>query len=720
MAKQREEGKSSVNNILQVIDSAKSDVSKFTMFIPTLTKTLEQRLKTFQAGKLTEHLDSWKSLTNDKEILDMVTGTTIDFHTQPVQHNVPLQKNLTPLEGQIIDNEVSKLLSKGVIVKSDHEDMEFISPIFLRPKKDGSNRMILNLKALNKYVQYYHFKMETLMSAVRLMTPNCYMSTIDLKDAYYSVPIRLDHQKYLSFRWKGSIYKFVCFPNGLSLCPRKFTKLLKPLFACLRQSGCLITSYIDDNYIQGSSHEDCVKSVLDTISAYSKLGFYIHPEKSILYPSQEITYLGFTLNSVHMTVKLTNEKAIKIQQECISIIKLRTITIRQVARLLGLIVSSFPGVMWGPLHYRKLEGEKINALAKAKGNFDAFMQLSPTAKDDISWWASNVRDSFNVVSHGTPGVHVHSDASKTGWGGTCNGVPCGGPWTPTESELHINVLEIKAAFLTLKCYAEKLSNKHVRINIDNMTAVSAINHMGTSHSLLCNQLASELWSWCIEKNIWLSAAYIPGKDNVIADYESRRKSDMSKEWMLDPILLRQAFTLLNVSPDMDLFASRLNNQFSKFASYRPEPGTSAVDAFTLDWENINLYAFPPFSVASRVLQKLQDNKATGIIVLPNWPTQVWFSKAMRMLIQHPVLLQKSKHLLKLPSRPSQVHPLSQKLSLLVCHLSGNSCKVKDFHKKLQTSSYPPGGKELKNNIKPTWISGQSSAIPEGLILFQHL
>ena len=70
--------------------------------------------------------------------------------------------------------------------------------------------------------------METLASAIKLMTPKCFMATLDLKDAYYTVPIKLEHQKYLTFRWKDNKYKFVCFPYGLSLCPRKFTKLLKP------------------------------------------------------------------------------------------------------------------------------------------------------------------------------------------------------------------------------------------------------------------------------------------------------------------------------------------------------------------------------------------------------------------------------------------------------------------------------------------------------------
>ncbi|XP_044179688.1 uncharacterized protein LOC122961167 [Acropora millepora] len=409
-----------------------------------------------------------------------------------------------------------------------------------------------------------------------------------------------------------------------------------------------------------------------------------------------------------MTIKLTTEKASTIKIECESALQVRKITIRQVARILGLLVSCFPGVMWGPLHYRQLESDKTEALKNSKGNFNEIMQISEAAKKDIAWWVSNIMDSYNVISHGTPHVHLYSDASKTGWGGTCNGTQCGGPWTPTESALHINVLEIKAAFFTLKCFVHKLSNNHVRINIDNTTAVSSINHMGTSHSPLCNQAAAELWAWCIENHIWVSAAHIAGKDNIEADAESRKQTDMSKEWMLDSTLLEQTLKTLNVTPDTDLFATRLNSQCEKFVSYKLEPGALAIDAFTLNWQNINLYAFPPFSVVSAVLQKLQEEKASGVVVLPNWPTQVWFSKAMRMLIQHTVILQKSKSLLKLPSKPAEVHPLSNKLSLLVCHLSGDNYKVRDFHRKLQTPFYHHGEREPKSSTKRTWIGGQSS------------
>ena len=82
---------------------------------------------------------------------------------------------------------LDELLLKRVIETVPHDPSGFTSNIFLREKRNGSHRLILNLKPLNPYVEYFHFKMTTLTSALELITPNCYMASIDLSDAYYSV-----------------------------------------------------------------------------------------------------------------------------------------------------------------------------------------------------------------------------------------------------------------------------------------------------------------------------------------------------------------------------------------------------------------------------------------------------------------------------------------------------------------------------------------------------
>ena len=62
------------------------------------------------------------------------------------------------------------------------------------------------------------------------------MASIELKDAYYSVPIAMAHRKFLRFRWKGQLYEYTCFPNDLAFAPNNFTKLLKPVYAKLQQA----------------------------------------------------------------------------------------------------------------------------------------------------------------------------------------------------------------------------------------------------------------------------------------------------------------------------------------------------------------------------------------------------------------------------------------------------------------------------------------------------
>ena len=128
----------------------------------------------------------------------MVSGRRIEFSSEPVHITQPNKGLFSDKERSVITSEImNALLEKAVIVKAHHEPGDFISPIFVRPKKDGSHIMILNLRNLNKHVEYNHFKMDTLESAICLMTPGCYMASIDFKEAYYSVPIAKDHQKYL-------------------------------------------------------------------------------------------------------------------------------------------------------------------------------------------------------------------------------------------------------------------------------------------------------------------------------------------------------------------------------------------------------------------------------------------------------------------------------------------------------------------------------------------
>ena len=120
---------------------------------------------------------------------------TLILLTTYILSNIPaLIRFHSETKQRVIDAEVSKLLEKGVIEPCVPETGEFITTVFQRPKKDGSHRMILKLKKLNSFIEYYHFKMDTLPTAIKMMRPGCYRASVDLKDAYYTVPIAPQHQ----------------------------------------------------------------------------------------------------------------------------------------------------------------------------------------------------------------------------------------------------------------------------------------------------------------------------------------------------------------------------------------------------------------------------------------------------------------------------------------------------------------------------------------------
>ena len=193
------------------------------------------------AGGLAHSVAKWREITSDKWVIDTVQHYHIEFNKTPFQTHIPRESCFSSHENYMITKEIHKMLQKGAIVETNHTDDEFISNIFLRPKKDGSFRLIVNVQGLNVFVAKHHFKMEAIRYAIQLIRPNCSMASIDLKDAYFSVSVAKEHRKFLRFLWQAKVYEFTCLPFGLACAPRVFSKVMKPLVASLSHVIILTT-----------------------------------------------------------------------------------------------------------------------------------------------------------------------------------------------------------------------------------------------------------------------------------------------------------------------------------------------------------------------------------------------------------------------------------------------------------------------------------------------
>lgn len=170
-------------------------------------------------------------------VLSCIKGYKIPFTNPVTQPNIPATRVYSDTEKYHFHEAITNLLSIGAISKCEYTKGQFLSSVFLVPKPNGKFRFILNLKNLNKFITTDHFKIEDLRTVLKLITKNCYMSKIDLKDAYYLIKIHPYSRKFLRFQFEQELYEFNVLPFGLSTAPYIFTKIMKPIIRLLRMAG---------------------------------------------------------------------------------------------------------------------------------------------------------------------------------------------------------------------------------------------------------------------------------------------------------------------------------------------------------------------------------------------------------------------------------------------------------------------------------------------------
>ncbi|XP_067203951.1 uncharacterized protein [Linepithema humile] len=214
-------------------------------------------------------------------------------------------------------------------------------------------------------------------------------------------------------------------------------------------------------------------------------------------------------------------------------------SIREFAQFIGLLVASCPGVEYGMIHSKSLEVAKLRALEE------------------------------------------NNDTSKTGWGAFCNGKKAYGHWTSKQSELHINQLELKAALLALKSFANDLTNRKILLRIDNTTAMAYINKMGGVKVEYLHTDAEEFWNWCEERRLWVFAEYISSRENKEADTLSRiQNKDI--EWELADYAFRE---IQNTTPSFSIQTYPGCRQIISEAFRRRGTSEDAADIMLKAWED---------------------------------------------------------------------------------------------------------------------------------------
>ena len=520
------------------------------------------------AGRLSKFSGAWSEIGADPWVMRIVQwGYKIPFVTLP-----PLrfqgQETTYPkgsLKWSSLNQSVQELRNKGAIEPAPLSP-GFYSRLFLVRKATGEWRPIIDLSSLNVFVHCPSFTMETPRSILRALQQGQWLTSLDLKDAYFHIGIHPADRRYLRFCHNGTSWQFTVLPFGLSTSPRVFTKILKPVLAYAHLHRVKLHMYLDDWLLNPGTRQEAHEQTSWLRSLCQKLGLVINLEKSDLIPSQVSTYLGIELDTSvglarpslkRLTNWLSVAEGFTAQQSPPAV---------QWLQVLGHLVSLEKLVPYGRTRIRPIQWQLRLQWNQSKEKSSKLIPLDLQSRLAILWW-TNRENLRRGVPVGTIDVecYLYSDSSTQGWGAHLQDLTASGIWSQDQAQLHINVLELQAIWLGLRAFSQRVENTRVALMSDNTSAVAYLRNQGGTKSLAMNDLATDICLWAEKRGMTLVPRYLPGHLNVLADHLSRRGQILKTEWSLNQTVADRIFRAWG-RPFVDLFALGKNTKLAIYVS----------------------------------------------------------------------------------------------------------------------------------------------------------
>ena len=282
----------------------------------------------------------------------------------------------------------------------------FYSPIFLVAKESGSWRLILNLKAFNKFVVPPSFRMETLRTVMDclgeaaqqrqntsehlrdLSLSETWATSINLRDAYFHVAVAPEHTRYLPFAYNGRAFEFLVLPFGQSTAPRIFTRIVRVIEVFLKVQGVDMHQYLDD-WLMKSQSKSLVERHRDlTLFWVNKLGFLVNEGKSQLTPSQALAFLGSTLDLLNMLVFPSERRILRATRLAASLLARNAQPAKTWQRFLGHLSSLRELVPTAVVHTRSNQLMLHDQWTQVSDS--PYVRILPNEATfaELEWWTS--------------------------------------------------------------------------------------------------------------------------------------------------------------------------------------------------------------------------------------------------------------------------------------------------------------------------------------------
>ena len=611
--------------------------------------------------RLTQFVDNWRYLGASNYILNVLTqGYRLPFNAQPELSTTPLltSEYANPIKQSLLREAIEALLRKQAIEKVENiQSPGFYSRLFLVPKASGGWRPVIDLSVLNSFLDVPSFKMETPESIRNELNMGEWTTSIDLTDAYLHIPVHPRYRKYLRFKTRTDVYQFCATPFGLATIPLLFTRLGKEIKKLAARMGWALHTYLDDMLIKAGNYQVCLTSTQGVEHLLLMLGWILNLEKSDKIPKQRFVFVGYGYNLRQGLVFVPPERVQKMTILVHDVINSQNITARTLMCVLGTLAAMEKLVHLGRLHMRPIQWHLKEHWNNSK-HLDHSVPVTTALRQALKWWLRRDNLAKPCSLHPkTPQVEVYSDASLQGWGAHCGQQTAFGLWDQMWLGKHINVLELQAVRLALQRFLPLLQGRTVLVQTDNSTVQAYLAKQGGTHSKELCQISQEILLWAEQQQISITAQYIQGERNVLADALSRQGQLLKGEWSLNQSVFNQLCALWG-TPQIDMFATSWNHKLPKFVSPMREPKAWKTDALSLVWNNMYLYMYPPTTLWNRIMPKLSQEKPRALVIAPWWPTQSWWSTLLLWSIQPAIPLPFRADLLTQPHSGAHCTSLS--------------------------------------------------------------
>ena len=639
---------------------------------------------------------AWERYQIDPWVLSVLKeGYKIPFHQPPPLSPIPQefpsylgnQEKHSSLQKEVLD-----MINKGAIEEISYIDPGFYNRLFLVQKASGAWRPVLDVSRLNKFVIKTKFSMETIQSVLDSIQQDDWMISIDMKDAYFHVPIHPESRPYLRFCFDNKIFQFRALCFGLSTAPQVFTRVLAPLSKIVHLAGFRMILYLDDWLVIGKTKEELLKAKKFILNLVQELGIVLNLEKSVLEPSQVTSYLGVQINSSTLWASPTEKRVNNALSLISEFVSCGAKPAKSWQSLLGHMSSLEKLVPGARIRMRSLQFHLNREWDRVSQS--ALISIPPSLFPDLSWWNNKERLSRGIsLRPKTPHLQLFSDASRKGWGAVIEDLHLSGKWSQEQQSEHINLLELRAVWIALQQAIDLVKGKVVSVFSDNKTALAYIAKQGGTKSWPLFNLVKDLFVWLESHNICLIPQFISGERNVVADSLSRKGQVIPTEWTLHHEVCQRIWRLWG-QPSVDLFATSLNKRLQNYMSPHADPQAVAVDALLQDWSNADLYAFPPFAILRKVINKFRNSPNSRMtLIAPWWPQREWFPDLIALVVEEPRQLPLRQDLLTQPLGRA-LHQNLPMLHLTAWRLSTISSDSGNFQTRWQSQFIEQEGSQL--------------------------